>query len=60
MSSVSSWLATLSLVAIGFSSVAERRHEFGIRMALGAESSKVLRHVLGQGLVLSLVGIGIR
>ena len=40
-------------------SVAERRHEFGIRMALGAERSSVLRQVLGQGLVLSLVGIGI-
>jgi ABC-type antimicrobial peptide transport system permease subunit len=40
-------------------SVAERRHEFGIRMALGAERSSVLRQVLGQGLVLSLAGIGI-
>jgi putative ABC transport system permease protein len=40
-------------------SVAERRHEFGIRMALGAEKSKVLRQVLAQGLVLSLVGIGV-
>jgi macrolide transport system ATP-binding/permease protein len=40
-------------------SVAERRHEFAIRMALGAEQSSVLRQVLGQGLVLSLAGIGI-
>jgi ABC-type antimicrobial peptide transport system permease subunit len=39
--------------------VAERRHEFGIRMALGAEKGYVLRQVLGQGLALSLVGIGI-
>jgi ABC-type antimicrobial peptide transport system permease subunit len=39
--------------------VAERRHEFGIRMALGAEKSTVLRQVLGQGLVLSLIGISI-
>ena len=39
--------------------VARARHEFGIRMALGAERSSLLRQVLGQGLVLSLVGVGI-
>jgi ABC-type antimicrobial peptide transport system permease subunit len=39
--------------------VAERRHEFGIRIALEAERTNVLRQVVGQGLVLSLAGIGI-
>ena len=52
-------LAVVGIYGLMSYSVAERRHEFGVRMALGAERSSVLRHVLGQGLVLSLVGIGI-
>jgi putative ABC transport system permease protein len=52
-------LAVVGIYGLMSYSVAERRHEFGIRMALGAEKSTVLRQVLGQGLVLSLVGIGI-
>ena len=52
-------LAVVGIYGLMSYSVAERRHEFGIRMALGAERSSVLRQVLGQGLVLSLVGIGI-
>src|SRR5688572_17077233 len=52
-------LAVVGIYGLMSYSVAERRHEFGIRMALGAERSSVLRQVLAQGLVLSLVGIGI-
>lgn len=52
-------LAIVGIYGLMSYSVAERRHEFGIRMALGAGRSSVLRHVLGQGLVLSTVGIGI-
>ncbi len=40
-------------------SVAQRTHEFGIRMALGAERSSILRVVLADGLRLSLMGIAI-
>jgi predicted permease len=37
--------------------VAERRREIGIRMALGADQSRVLGLVMRQGLVLTTVGI---
>lgn len=52
-------LALVGIYGLMSYSVAERRHEFGIRMALGAEKRSVLSQVLGQGLSLSLVGIGI-
>jgi putative ABC transport system permease protein len=38
-------------------SVAERRQEIGIRLALGAEPSHILRLVLRQGLILASTGI---
>jgi putative ABC transport system permease protein len=44
--------ATISLL------VSERAQEIGIRIALGAERSTILRWVLGEGLVLAAVGIG--
>jgi ABC-type antimicrobial peptide transport system permease subunit len=37
--------------------VNERRHEIGLRMALGAQSAQVLRLVLQEGLILSVSGI---
>lgn len=40
-------------------SVTQRRPELGIRVALGADQSDILRLVVGQGLNLTLIGIGL-
>jgi putative ABC transport system permease protein len=50
-------LAALGLYAVIAYSVAQRRHEFGIRMSLGADRRRVLLQVLGQGM--AMVGVGL-
>jgi predicted permease len=51
-------LATVGLYSVMAYSVAQRTHEIGIRMALGAEPMHVLKLVVSQGFALTLVGIG--
>jgi macrolide transport system ATP-binding/permease protein len=52
-------LALIGLYGLVAYSVARRTREIGVRMAIGASQSDILRMVLRQGLVLSLAGIGI-
>ncbi len=50
-------LAGLGIYGVLAHSVAERRAEIGIRMALGASSSVVVRGVIGRSLVLAGAGV---
>ena len=54
----------LALSAVGIYGVisyltGQRTHEIGIRVALGASAADVLRMILGEGMRITLIGVGI-
>jgi putative ABC transport system permease protein len=52
-------LASLGLYGVISYSAKQRTREIGVRVAFGATERDVVRLILGQGLVVSLVGIGL-
>jgi putative ABC transport system permease protein len=50
-------LAVVGIYGVLAYSVAQRQHELGIRLALGAGTSDIMRLVVRQGLVLAASGI---
>jgi putative ABC transport system permease protein len=52
-------LSALGIYGVIAYFVNRRRHEMGIRIALGAGSRQVLNLILGQALKLALIGIGV-
>ncbi|MBA2340500.1 MAG: ABC transporter permease [Pyrinomonadaceae bacterium] len=52
-------LAVVGIYGVMAYSVAQRTHEIGIRIALGAQKSDVVKMIIGQGMLLASIGVGL-
>jgi putative ABC transport system permease protein len=50
-------LAAVGIYGLTAYAVNQRKHEIGIRLALGAQTNQIMRMIVGQGLNLILIGI---
>jgi predicted permease len=52
-------LASVGLYAVISYSVTQRTHEIGVRIAIGADQSDIFKLIVGQGMLLTMIGVAI-